>query len=68
MFLADKTGSLQREGEILSFNWSCLEDGMVCLAMENGGNYYLTLYEDGIEDSGMYWMQLMLEERLVWLY
>ena len=68
VFLADKTGSLQREGEILSFNWSCLEDGMVCLAMENGGNYYLTLYEDGIEDSGMYWMQLMLEERLVWLY
>ena len=41
---------------------------MVDYAMENGVNYYLTIYEDGIEDSGMYWMLLTLEERLVWLY
>ena len=67
-FLADKTGSIQRGGETHSFTWSCLEDGSVCITLENGVNYYLTIYEDGIEDSGMYWMLLTLEERLVWLY
>ena len=67
-FLADKTGSIQRGGETHSFTWSCLEDGSVCITLENGVNYYLTIYEDGIVDSGMYWMLLTLEERLVWLY
>ena len=67
-FLADKTGSIQRGEETHSFTWSCLEDGSVCITLENGVNYYLTIYEDGIEDSGMYWMLLTLEERLVWLY
>lgn len=67
-FQADKTGSLQRDGETYSFQWLCLEDGIVCITLENGVNYYLTIYEDGIEDSGMYWMMLTLEERLVWLY
>ena len=67
-FLADKTGSIQRGEENHSFTWSCLEDGSVCITLESGVNYYLTIYEDGIEDSGMYWMLLTLEERLVWLY
>lgn len=67
-FLADKTGSIQRGEENNSFTWSCLEDGSACITLENGVNYYLTIYEDGIEDSGMYWMLLTLEERLVWLY
>ena len=67
-FQADKTGTLQRDGETYRFQWLCLEDGIVCITLENGVNYYLTIYEDGIEDSGMYWMMLTLEERLVWLY
>jgi len=68
VFRKDKTGTFQQGAEQNGFVWSCLEDGTACITLDNGCNYYLTLYEDGVEDSGMYWMMLMLEERLIWMY
>jgi len=67
-FYADGTGFWQHDGQKQDIKWRCESDGTAAITMQNGVNYYLSMQEDSSPESGMYWLMLMLEKSLIWLY
>ena len=45
--------------------WTCDEDSVICITLEDGRNYYASAWTMGGE--GYVWLLLELEECMVWL-
>ena len=62
----DGTGYFENTNEYSDVTWTCDEKYIIRITLEDGRNYYASVYTMGGE--GHVWLLLELEECVVWLY
>ena len=59
-------GYYENTNEFSNITWTCDEDSIIRITLEDGRNYYATVWTMG--NDGYIWLLLELEECMVWLY
>lgn len=65
---SDGTGVLTFVDQRLGLTWQCGSEEYACLSMEDGRNFYLSLWALPGEENELLWIELQMEEIWAWCY